>query len=289
MQIERGCNTSILRPALNYNAKVCPVNGDGLIDLSQLLGLIDDQTVLISVMYANNEIGTIEPLLKVAEIIKEVKTNRLKRGIATPLYLHSDACQAPNYLSLSAPKLGLDLMTLNGCKIYGPKQSAILYVKSNLQIKPLIEGGGQEFGLRSGTEDTASIIGFAKALAIAQRDSKEESKRLSQLRDFFIKEVLKISPQISLNGSLKNRLANNINILIKNVDNETLIMKLDNCGVMIASGSACNASSDVPSHVLKAIGLSGQDVRSSFRITLGRFTTKEDLKNTLGYFQQNLT
>lgn len=279
---------SVLKPAARYNTKVCPVTRDGIVDLNKLQKLIDDQTVLISIMYVNNEIGSIQPLRKISELIKEIKKSRIKRGVKTPLYFHSDACQAANYLSLSVSKLGLDMMTLNGCKIYGPKQSGMLYVDSNITIEPLIEGGGQEFSLRSGTENSAAIIGFAKALSIVQQDRIKESQRLTELRDLFIESILSSSDKIKLNGPLKNRLANNINLHIKGVDNETLIMKLDNLGIMIASGSACNASNDVPSHVLGAIGLIDQEIKNSIRITFGRFTSKDDILSLIKNLQKNI-
>ena len=280
---------SILKPAARYNTKICPVNKDGIVDLSKLKNLIDDQTVMVSIMYVNNEIGSIQPLRKIFELIKEIKKSRTERAVKTPLYFHSDACQAANYLSLSVSKLGLDMMTLNGCKIYGPKQSGMLYIDSNIAIDPLIEGGGQEFSLRSGTENTAAIIGFVKALSIVQEDRIKESQRLTKLRDLFIDQIL-LDPnhRIKLNGTLKNRLANNINLLIKGVDNETLIMKLDNLGIMIASGSACNASNDAPSHVLKAIGLTDQEIKNSIRITLGRFTTKRDILSLIKNLQKDI-
>ncbi len=280
---------SILKPAARYNTKICPVTKDGIVDLSKLKNLIDDQTVMVSIMYVNNEIGSIQPLRKIFELIKEIKKSRTERAVKTPLYFHSDACQAANYLSLSVSKLGLDMMTLNGCKIYGPKQSGMLYIDSNIAIDPLIEGGGQEFSLRSGTENTAAIIGFVKALSIVQEDRIKESQRLTKLRDLFIDQIL-LDPnhRIKLNGTLKNRLANNINLLIKGVDNETLIMKLDNLGIMIASGSACNASNDAPSHVLKAIGLTDQEIKNSIRITLGRFTTKRDILSLIKNLQKDI-
>ncbi len=279
---------SVLKPASRYDHKVCPVNKLGVVDLSKLKRLIDDQTVLISIMYVNNEIGSIQPIKKISELIKDVKKDRIKRGNKTPLYFHSDACQAANYLSLSVSKLGLDMMSLNGCKIYGPKQSGILFINSNLTINPLIEGGGQEFSLRSGTENTSAIVGFAKSLQIVQKDRKEESQRLTKLRDLLIDQMLNYSDRVKLNGSLKNRLSNNVNFLIDGIDNETLIMKLDNLGVMIASGSACNASNDAPSHVLKAIGLSDQQIKNSIRITLGRFTNEKDLIAIVKYLKENI-
>ena len=194
-----------------------------------------------------------------------------------PLYLHTDACQAANYLDLKVSRLGVDLMTLNGGKVYGPRQSGVLYVRGGLQLRPLIIGGGQERGLRSGTENVAHAIGIAYALEIAQTIRHDESKRTQLLQRQFIELLSKHVPQAVINGSLKHRLPNNIHITIPGIDNERLLMQLDEVGIMAAAGSACSAGNDEPSHVLRALGIPDQLARSSIRFTMGHSTTSDEV------------
>lgn len=269
---------SILKPAEQYNHKVAPVDGRGNIDLAKLEKLIDDKTVLVSVMYANNEVGTIQPLSQITKMIEKIRKSRNNDGNELPIYLHADACQAPTYLDLHVAGLGVDLMTLNSGKIYGPKQFGALYVNRHVNISPQILGGGQERGLRSGTESPANIIGFAKALNLVQDNRTKESERLSELQNFFIRELVKIIPNIKINGSIKKRLPNNVHITIPGQDNELILMKLDELGIQCASGSACNASSDDISPTLIAIGLSEEDAKSSLRFTMGNHTKKNDIE-----------
>lgn len=272
---------SILRPAERYDCRIVDVHSDGRLNMVALENSIDDKTVLVSVMYANNEIGTIQPLRRVAEVLAHIKQNRQKRGIKTPLYFHTDACQAGNYLDLHVSRLGVDMMTLNGGKIYGPKQSGALFVKTGLKPTPLIVGGGHEKGLRSGTENVAAIMGFACALDRAQIIRQAESERLKTLSQLFINELIKALPAVSVNGSMKHRLPNNVHVTIPGQDNERLMMLLDEAGIQCAVGSACSASSDEPSHVLKAIGLSEELSRSSLRLTLGRLSSENDLRHVV--------
>lgn len=254
---------------------------DGVIDPLQIVKSIKDNTVLVSVMYANNEIGSIQPIRQIAKQIADIRSKRLENGNKMPLYLHTDACQAANYLDLNVHRLGVDLMTLNGGKIYGPKQSGCLYVAAHTKIEPLIHGGGQERKLRSGTENVANIIGFASALKTTQDIRQEETTRLQKLQQYFIKELADDMPEIFVNGSLKSRLPNNVHITIPNSDNERLIFGLDELGVQCSAGSACSASDETPSHVLRAIGLSDEDARSSLRFSMGRRTSLQDIKTVV--------
>ncbi|HMS23816.1 MAG TPA: cysteine desulfurase family protein [Candidatus Saccharibacteria bacterium] len=272
---------SVREPANQYKCSEAPVDKTGIIDIAKLEKLITDKTALISVVYANNEIGTVQPLREIYMIIEKIRKDRLEKGNKRPLYLHTDACQAGNYLDLHVARLGVDFMTLNGGKIYGPKQSGALYVRAGLELKPLIRGGGQEQGLRSGTENVASCVGFGRALDIAQSMRVEEAQRVSEIRDEFIKMFEKNFPKAKINGSLKKRLPNNISVTFPNVDNERLMMQLDEAGIMCAVGSACSASNDEPSHVLKAIGLSDDQAQSTLRFTLGRQTTQDDLNKVI--------
>lgn len=264
---------SVSVPAGRYDCREAPVQPDGRLDLDKLKTTIDNQTVLVSVMYANNEIGTVQPAREVGRLVDEMRRQRRAAGNNLPLYLHTDACQAANYLDLHVARLGVDLLTLNGGKIYGPKQSGLLYVKAGTELEPLIDGGGQERGLRSGTENVAAAVGFATALDIAQTTRRDETVRLRKLQEYFINQLAVVVPDAVVNGSLKYRLPNNIHVTIPGQDNERLLTQLDEAGVMAAAGSACSASNQEPSSVLRAIGLDDAAARGSLRFTTGRDTT----------------
>ena len=270
---------SVLRPANEYDCTVIGVSKAGVIDTAELAKAITDKTVLVSVMYVNNEIGTIQPIQDVVEIVKEVRQQRVLAGNSLPIYVHTDACQAGNYLDVHVSRLGVDMMTINSGKVYGPKQTGALYVKAGIVLQPQILGGGQEWGIRSGTENMANIAGFVTAWLKARHNAQSEAKRLSHLRQLFISELETALPDSHINGANGNRrIANNIHLTIPNIDNERLLMQLDELGFQIATGSACSASNDEPSHVLMAIGLSDNEARSSVRITLGRYTTEASIK-----------
>ncbi len=271
---------SVLKPAREFNHRKVKTLPDGCIDLSDLAKKIDDQTVLVSIMYANNEIGTIQPIREVAKIVQKIREERQKSDNKLPLYLHTDACQAANYLDLHVHRLGVDLVTINGGKIYGPKQSGALFVAANVKLEPIIFGGGQELGLRSGTENVAGDIGFAEALKIAQDKKEGEVARLQKLQQQFIDGLQKL-PNVTINGSLKNRLPNNVHATFTGQDNERLIMQLDELGIMCAAGSACSASSEEVSHVLHAVGLSDTQAQSSLRFTMGQQTDSDDINFVL--------
>ncbi len=272
---------SVREPAAQFDCKEASVDERGIIDTEKLKNLIDDKTVLVSIMHANNEIGTVQPIRRIAQIVKDVRASRQKSGNKLPLYLHTDACQAANYLDLHVSRLGVDLMTLNGGKIYGPKQSGALFVKAGLQLNPLIRGGGQERGARSGTENVAGIVGFGTALVEAQQLKNTELKRLSELQKLFFDNVTKNIPTATINGSLKLRLPNNVHITIPGQDNERLLIQLDEAGIMAAAGSACSASHEESSHVLKACGITDKNARASLRFTFGRQTTTQDIEKTI--------
>jgi cysteine desulfurase len=272
---------SVLAPARRYDCREASVGPDGRLQIDALLAKIDDQTVLVSVMYVNNEVGTIQPIKELARTLAELRRQRQKAGNTRPLLLHTDACQASNYLDLHVARLGVDLMTLNGGKIYGPKQSGALYVKAGVQLMPLVDGGGQEQNLRSGTENVPAIIGFSKALDLTQSMRHEEAQRLQVLQQNVIKQLAETLPQAIVNGSLKHRLPNNLHLTIPSTDNERVLLQLEAKGVLAAAGSACSASNEEPSHVLRALGLSDAEARASLRFTLGRGTTAEQLEQTV--------
>lgn len=244
------------------------VNKNGLVSLEHLRSSIKPDTILVSIMYANNEIGTIQPIEKISSIIK--------KSASGPIF-HSDACQATGALPINVKELGVDALTISASKIYGPKGIGCLYVNKKYSIEPIIVGGGQERGMRSGTENVASIVGFSEALSISEKKRSSESKRLTELRDYFLSRVMRNVKGASLNGSTKNRLPNNINISIRGVEGESLVLLLDEKGVYCSTGSACSSMDLNPSHVLVKIGTPLELAHCSIRFTLGRYTTKKDI------------
>lgn len=276
---------SVLLPAQRYNYDLISAAADGTLSPKAVEQAITDKTVLVSVQYANNEIGTIQPLKDIALVLVEIREARRNSGNELPLYFHTDACQTPAYLDIHVSRLGVDLMTINGSKLYGPKQIGCLFVKSGIVLESLLQGGGQERGLRSGTENVPAIIGFAAALKLAQDNRQEETKRLTDLQAQFAYSILQLKGA-SINGSRKHRLANNLHITITGKDNETLMMQLDDMGVQCAVGSACSASNDEPSHVLRAIGLTDSEAQSSLRFSMGKGTTKDDIDYAVDCLRQ---
>jgi cysteine desulfurase len=272
---------SVLAPARKFNCKEAPVQPDGQIDLRALEKLIDDNTVLVSVMYTNNEIGTLQPIRQISNTLSELRKRRKNSGNDMPLYLHTDACQAAAYLDLHVSRLGVDLMTINGGKIYGPKQSGALYIRAGVKLEPQMLGGGQEFGVRSGTENVAGIIGLAAALDLVQSRRGEEVERLQKLQRIFIELLEEKLPDAQVNGSRKHRLPNNVHITLPGQDNERLIFALDEAGIQAAAGSACSAGNDEPSHVLCAIGKSDEYAQASLRFTMGFATTEADVRRAV--------
>ncbi len=268
---------AVIEASAKYASKLAPVDAQGRLIMSKLSEIIDDKTALVSVIYANNEIGTIQPLAKVAKLITEVRSDRSRRNVLQPIYLHTDAVQATNYLDLHVSKLGVDLLTLSAAKIYGPKQVGCLYIKSGTEIEPLIYGGGQERSLRGGTENVAGVIGFAKALDLVQNKRREEARRVNELRNRLKDYLTGNVSDAQVVGTMKKRLPNNLSIHFPGIDGERLVMELDERGVMTATGAACDASSDEPSHVLKALEFSDVAANSSIRISLGQATTKKDI------------
>lgn len=266
---------AVLQTVRVFDHVIVPVKPSGVVDPTEIAKAITDQTTLVSVMYANNEIGTVQPIAAIGKLVSGIRADRESRGVNRPLYLHTDAAQAAGALDLHVNRLGVDLMTLNGSKIYGPKQTGILYVRAGVTLEPLIYGGGQERHLRSGTENVAGIVGFAKALELAQAERQAESARLAALRDDLMKR-LQAMDGVTVNGDVRHRLPNNINVTISGIDGETAVLYLDNKGIMASTGSACTTGGTEPSHVLLAIGRSESEATSSLRFTLGRQTEADD-------------
>jgi cysteine desulfurase len=274
-------HAAVLSAAGMYQYKVAAIKPSGVVDLDKLKDSIDDQTVLISVMWASNEIGTIQPIRKISKLVSEIRVKRRQNGNNLPLYVHSDASQASAWCDLNVNRSGLDLMTINGGKIYGPKQTGLLYVRRGLELSPLIKGGGHEGGLRSGSTNTPGVIGLAKSFEIVSAKRSEQSKRLAKLRDDFEKKLIQAVPAVRVNGAQGNRLPNFSSLTFNGVDGERLVMELDENGIMAATGAACSANSDEPSKALLAIGLSIVQANSSLRISLGYPTTKSDITQAL--------
>ncbi len=247
-------------------------SSNGMVSFKDVQDAITDQTVLVTIMYANNEIGTIQPI---AEIGKAILKYRKQSDSVYP-YFHSDACQAAGYLDLNVEKLHVDLLTLNGGKIYGPKGVGLLFVRRGVKIESQIVGGGQERRLRSGTENVPGIVGLAKALDLAQSKREKESARLIKLRDRLIDGLLKIEKS-RLNGDGKMRLPNNVNISFMDIEGEAAMLYLDAKGIFCSTGSACASTSLDPSHVILALGMSYEAAHGSLRFTLGQSTTMKDV------------
>lgn len=251
---------------------IIPVNAEGLVSAADIMKAITEQTVLVTIMTANNEIGTIQPI---AEIGRSILSYHKTHETIYPIF-HTDACQATGALDLDVTKLHVDLLTANGTKVYGPKGIGLLFVRRGLKLEPMMFGGGQERGLRSGTENVPGIIGFAKAFELAQERREKENARLIGLRDRLIEGLLRI-PKSRLNGHATERLPNNVNISFLDIEGEAAVLYLDAKGVCCSTGSACASTSLDPSHVILALGVSYEAAHGSLRFSLGRSTTKEDI------------
>jgi len=242
-----------------------PVDKYGLVNPEDVRKAITDKTILVSVIHASNEIGTIEPIAEIGKICRE-------KGV----YFHTDASQSFGKIPIDAKKMNIDLLTASSHKMYGPKGVALLYVKNGIKIEPILHGGGQENGLRSSTVNVPAIVGFAKAAEICKAEMKRESFKISKLRDKLIKGILKIEGT-HLNGHPKNRLPNNINISFSFIEGESLVIQLDLHGIACSTGSACSSIKLEPSYVLLALGLKPEDAHGSLRISLGRQTTESEV------------
>lgn len=242
------------------------VTKEGKIDLGQLESSITDSTILISIMAANNEIGTIQPLKQIGEIAK-------RHGVI----FHSDAVQAIGNINLNVKELGIDALSISAHKFYGPKGVGALYVREGIEFDRIQDGGHQEKNKRSGTENVAGIVGLGKAIELAIQDQEKYSQRLRELRDYTIKKIEEAMPEAVLNGDPKDRLPGNINFAFPEIDGEELLLKLDERGICASTGSACSSGDTKPSHVLLAIGLGSNLAKGSLRISLGDENTKEDM------------
>lgn len=250
------------------------VDEHGMIRLEDLEAAMRKDTILVSIMHANNEIGTVQPIKEIARICNE-------RGV----YFHTDACQSFTKEALDVKRFELDLVTINAHKIHGPKGVGALVVREGTRIDPLLHGGGHEFGLRSGTENVAGIVGFGKAVEIAK---PEHVLHMRKLRDLLIKRVLNEIERVKLNGHPNKRLCNNANFTFYDVDGESLVLRLDARGIATSTSSACASHKPEPSHVLLAIGLKPEEARSSLRLTLSRYNTKEEIEYAIEVLKEEV-
>jgi cysteine desulfurase len=257
---------------MGFSVTYLPVDEHGLVSPEQVAEAVNERTILVSVMHANNEIGTIEP---VAEIVKAVKEKR------PDILVHTDAVQTVGHISVDIQELGVDLLSFSAHKFYGPKGVGGLFIRKGVRLVPQLTGGGQERNRRSGTENVAGIVGMAKALEIAIAEMSNELPRIQSLRDELIAGVLNRIPDSRLNGHPTQRLPHNANFSFRGIDSETLLLQLDMHGIAASSGSACSSGSLEPSHVLLALGLDYELAISSLRLTLGRFTSHEHILRVL--------
>lgn len=265
---------------------ILPVNENGLIDPSAIKNALTPQTILVSVMYVNNEVGTIEDIKKISSIVREFRGNS-----AYPL-LHTDAVQAPQFLSCNPDILGVDLMTLSSHKIYGPKGAALLYVRNTNLLSPLITGGGQEFGIRSGTENVPAIVGFAEAAELIMSEREALKDKISNLASRFVDGLRDSGVKFEINGfdvGNKSRISAILNLRFPGINAETFLTELDLKGFAASSGSACKARALTPSHVLQAMGLPGEKIKESVRISLHKFLTEEDIDRGVKIISETLS
>ncbi|MFC1934011.1 cysteine desulfurase NifS [Chloroflexota bacterium] len=254
----------------DFEITYLPVDADGLVDPEDVREAITDKTILISVIHANNEVGTIQPIAEVGKIAREA-------GI----YLHTDAVQTVGHIPVDVNELGVDLLSLSAHKLYGPKGVGALYVRRGTRLTSFIHGGEQERGRRASTENVPGIVGLSKAVELAQQEINQEAQRLTYLRDQLIKELPERIDHIRLNGHPLRRLPNNVNVSIDFVEGESMVLNLDLEGICASTGSACSSSSLEPSHVLLSMGLPPEQAHCSLRLTLGKWTSEEDINRVL--------
>jgi cysteine desulfurase len=270
----------------NFNdceATFVPVTKEGVVDVENLFNSITKDTILISIMHSNNEIGTIQPIKEIAIRLKEINQKRIKENLPKIVF-HTDAVQSFAHMKIDVKELGVDMLSISGHKFYSPKGVGILYIKKGTKIVPLLHGGGHEFNKRASTVNHSAIAGVYKAAEIANNVMEEENVKIKLLRNKLLDGITNSIKDFVINGSMKNRLENNLNISIYGIESEALIVALDNEGIAVSSGSACSSGSTEPSHVLLALGQEPVLARGSIRFSLGRFTTEEDIDTVLQIF-----
>jgi cysteine desulfurase len=253
-----------------FKVDYLPVNQFGIIDPSDLKNRISEKTNLVSIMFGNNEVGTIQAISEISKICNEHN-----------ILFHTDAVQAVGKVPIDVKKLGIDLLSISSHKLYGPKGIGALYIKNGIDIDPVILGGGQEHGLRSGTENVANIVGFGKACEIAKNNLQENISYMKKLRDILVEKVLNNIPEVTLNGHPQSRLCNNAHFTFLGVNGEDLIIKLDEYGIAASTGSACSVNTQKASHVLQAMGFSLEQITGSLRLTVGIFNDEKEITQTV--------
>ena len=252
-----------------FRVTYLPVDASGLVEPDSVRDAIGNDTVLVSIMTANNEIGTVEPVSEIGEICRE-------KGVL----FHTDAVQAIGMMNIHAAEINADLISLSAHKFHGPKGTGALYIRKGTKLESLIHGGAQERGLRAGTENVPGIVGMGKAITVAAKEREENQQRIRELRDQMIRIVLERIPGSQLNGHPEKRLANNCHFSFAGIESEALLLRLDLAGISVSGGSACTSGSMEPSHVLQAIGLKNEMLKSGIRMTMGRETTREEIEKT---------
>lgn len=269
---------AVLAAAKRHDHTLVAPTEKGIVTPEAVNQAITDKTSIVSIQLANNEIGTIQPIRDIATVVEAERTRRLNAGNHDPIAFHCDASQGFGQIDVNVARLGVDMLTLNSGKMYGPKQVGLLWVRPGVTLQPLIVGGGQERGLRSGTENVAGVIGFAAAAELAHAHHKSESGRLGELRDAMQTALTSAFPELVVSGHSKKRLPGSLHISFPGLDAERLVFALEARGVLLATGSACAANKGTRSHVLVAIGLSEDVADGSLRITLGRLSNAESTK-----------
>lgn len=262
-----------------FKVTYLPVDKQGLVNPEDVRKAITDKTILVSVMHANNEIGTIEPIEKISEVIRHWTLD-----IGHKIYFHTDAVQTVGAIPVNVDKLGVDLLSISSHKLYGPKGVGALYVRKGTRMVPFLRGGGQERNRRASTENVSGIVGFGKACELAKDELQSRINHLTPLRDKLIKGIMDKIPDVVLNGHPTRRLPKNVDITVKYVEGESMLLNLDMEGIACSTGSACSSGSLEPSHVLMAVGLSPELAHGSLRFTLGRLNTQEDINHVLEVF-----
>ena len=253
-----------------FDIDYLPVDSFGMVDILELKNHISEKTRLVSIMFGNNEVGTIQQISEIAKICNEKN-----------ILFHTDAVQAVGKIPIDVKELGVDLLSISSHKLYGPKGVGALFIKNGISIDPVILGGGQENGLRSGTENVANIVGFGKACEIAKTHLDENMSNMKKLRDYMIERVLEEIPQVTLNGHSESRLPNNTHFTFLGVNGEDLIIKLDEYGIAASTGSACSVNTQKASHVLEAMGFSLEQITGSLRLTIGIFNNEDEINETV--------
>ncbi|MCM8803488.1 MAG: cysteine desulfurase NifS [Candidatus Omnitrophica bacterium] len=263
-------NTCKFLNKIGYEITYVPVDKYGVVDIDFIKKAIKKETILITIMHANNEIGTIQPIEEIAKIAKE-----------NNIYFHSDCVQTVGKIPISVKKLGVDMLSLSAHKFYGPKGVGAIYIRKGTKIETLIHGGEQEKGKRSGTYNVPGIIGLGKAAEIAKEEMEEEMKRVKYLRDKLEKGIIEKIPEIVINGHPENHLYNTLNLCVKYIEGESILLKLDFEKIYVSSGSACTSGSLEPSHVLLACGIPHEIAHGSLRFSLGKYNKEEDVDKVL--------